>query len=119
MGQIIDIKIPDLGDFKDVRVIEILVSVGEDVSIDQPLLTLESDKATMEIPSPHSGQISALTVKMGDVINSGVVIGQMASSNAAKLTEAEKASAPTIPVTASAAPVPTAVAVSGGADMSC
>jgi dihydrolipoamide dehydrogenase len=119
MGQIIDIKIPDLGDFKDVRVIEILVSVGEDVSIDQPLLTLESDKATMEIPSPHSGQISALTVKMGDVINSGVVIGQMASSNAAKLTEAEKASAPATPVAASAAPVPTAVAVSGGADMSC
>ncbi len=119
MGQIIDIKIPDLGDFKDVRVIEILVSVGEDVSIDQPLLTLESDKATMEIPSPHSGQISALTVKMGDVINSGVVIGQMASSNAAKLTEAEKTSAPATPVAASAAPVPTAVAVSGGADMSC
>jgi dihydrolipoamide dehydrogenase len=119
MGQIIDIKIPDLGDFKDVRVIEILVSVGDDVSIDQPLLTLESDKATMEIPSPHSGQISALTVKMGDVINSGVVIGQMASSSAAKLTEAEKASAPATPVAASAASAPTAVAVSGGADMSC
>ncbi len=119
MGQIIDIRIPDLGDFKDVRVIEILVAVGEDVSIDQPLLTLESDKATMEIPSPHSGQISALSVKIGDVINSGVLIGQMATSTAAKLTEAEKKAVPAASVTVNTATAPIAVAVSGGADMSC
>lgn len=111
MGQIIDIKIPDLGDFKDVRVIEVLVAVGEDVSIDQPLVTLESDKATMEIPSPHSGQISGLTVKVGDIINTGVVIGQMASSTAAKLTEAEKQA----PI---AAPVVTTAPV-GDADLTC
>lgn len=93
MGQIIDIKIPDLGDFKDVRIIELLVSVGEDVSIDQPLMTLESDKATMEIPSPHSGKIESLGAKVGDVVNSGVFVGRMVSSNAAKLTEAEKQTA--------------------------
>lgn len=83
MAQLVEIPIPDLGDFKDVRVIEILVKVGEDVSIDQPLITLESDKATMEIPSPHSGSISALSVKVGDLLNSGNVIGKMALSSAA------------------------------------
>jgi dihydrolipoamide dehydrogenase len=116
MGQIIDIKIPDLGDFKDVRVIEILVSAGEDVSIDQPLITLESDKATMEIPSPHSGKIESLSVKVGDIINTGVVIGKMASSVLAKLTETEKQTAkPAATISTTA----TAIAVSGNADMSC
>jgi dihydrolipoamide dehydrogenase len=117
MGQIIDIKIPDLGDFKDVRVIEVLVAVGEDVAIDQPLITLESDKATMEIPSPHSGKITAMTVKVGDVINTGIIIGQMASSNAAKLTPAEKTIAQ--PQVADSANMPTAIAASGDADMAC
>lgn len=83
MAQLVEIHIPDLGDFKDVRVIEILVKVGEDVSIDQPLITLESDKATMEIPSPHSGSIAGLSVKLGDVLNSGDVMGKMALSSAA------------------------------------
>jgi dihydrolipoamide dehydrogenase len=115
MGQIIDIIIPDLGDFKDVRVIEILVAQGEHVSIDQPLLTLESDKATMEIPSPHSGMIESLNVKVGDVINTGVMIGKMASSAAAKLTEVEKQNA-----LSSAVPIaPEALAVSGDADIHC
>lgn len=117
MGQIIDIKIPDLGDFKDVRVIEILVSAGEDVSIDQPLITLESDKATMEIPSPHSGKIASLSVKVGDIINTGVVIGQMASSSAAKLSEAEKQMAK--PVSETTKNVPSALPVTGDADMRC
>ncbi len=83
MAQLVEIHIPDLGDFKDVRVIEILVKAGEDVSIDQPLITLESDKATMEIPSPHSGSIAALSVKVGDILNSGNVIGKMTLSSAA------------------------------------
>ncbi|HQR96770.1 MAG TPA: FAD-dependent oxidoreductase, partial [Thiotrichales bacterium] len=117
MGQVIDIKIPDLGDFKDVRVIEILVSAGEDVSIDQPLITLESDKATMEIPSPHSGKIASLSVKVGDIINTGVVIGQMASSSAAKLSEAEKQTAK--PASETTKHVPSALPVTGDADMRC
>lgn len=93
MAQLVDIHIPDLGDFKDVRVIEILVKTGESVSIDQPLITLESDKATMEIPSPHSGTIESLSVKVGDVLNSGNVIGKMALSSAsssAKVQVSEK-----------------------------
>ena len=79
----IEIRVPDIGDFKDVPIIEILVSVGETVTKEQSLITVESDKATMEIPSPESGVITSLVVKLGDVINAGVAIGSMEVAAAA------------------------------------
>ncbi len=106
----IEIKVPDIGDFKDVPIIEILVAVGDTVTREQSLITVESDKATMEIPSPESGVITSLVVKLGDVVNSGIAIGSM--EVAAAVSGAAPVSAP-VPVveptkaTALAAPTPT------------
>lgn len=69
-----DVLIPDLGDFKDVPILEILVSEGERVVTEQPLLTLESDKATMEIPSPQAGVIKEIKVNIGDKVSQGSLI---------------------------------------------
>lgn len=77
MSKTIEIKIPDIGDFDNVPVIEVLVSAGDEVEKDQSLITLESEKATMEIPSPEAGTIVSLTVSEGDNVAKGAVIGQM------------------------------------------
>ncbi len=69
------LHVPDIGDFKDVAVIEILVAVGDTVTQEQSLITVESDKASMEIPSSHAGVLKALSVKIGDVVNIGDLIG--------------------------------------------
>ncbi len=87
MSNLTDIRIPDIGDFDDVPVIEVLVQIGDTVDKDQSLITLESDKATMEIPSPAAGVIKALTVKEGDNVAKGAVIGQLEVSEAAAVTE--------------------------------
>src|SRR4249919_335117 len=71
MGTIREISVPDIGDFKDVAVIEILVKPGDAVQVEQSLITVESDKATMEIPSPSAGVVKELRVKMGDKISQG------------------------------------------------
>ncbi len=73
----VDLVIPDIGDLEAVEVIEINVKVGDKVDKDQTLLVLESDKASMDIPSPFAGKISELTVSLGDKVNAGAVIGQM------------------------------------------
>ena len=75
--QTVDIKVPDLGGSDNVEIIEVAVSEGDDVNAEDPLITLESDKASMDVPSPHSGKIVALTVKEGDTVSEGDVIGQM------------------------------------------
>jgi len=74
MGQIVEVKIPDIGDFKDVDVIEVLVKPGDRVEKEASLIALESDKATMEIPSSHSGVVKELRVKVGDKVSQGSVI---------------------------------------------
>ena len=108
----IAIKVPDIGDFKDVPVIELLVKVGDTVAKEQSLLTVESDKATMEIPSPESGVITALSVKLGDVVNSGTLIGAMEVAGAGAAPAAPKAAtpAPAAPAAPASAPAPTATA---------
>lgn len=87
MSKTIDIKIPDIGDFDNVPVIEVLIAAGDSVDKDQSLVTLESDKATMEIPSPHSGEIKSVDVKEGDNVSIGQVIGTMAVEESAAETE--------------------------------
>ena len=69
-----DIQVPDIGDFDEVAVIELLVKVGDTVAVDQSLITVESDKASMEIPSSHAGVVTALKVKLGDKVKQGSVI---------------------------------------------
>ena len=69
-----EIKIPDIGDFTEVEVIELLVAEGDQVAQEDPLLTLESDKATMEIPSPAAGIIKSLQVAVGDKVSEGSVV---------------------------------------------
>ena len=87
----IDIKVPDIGDFDEVTVIELLVKVGDTVKAEQSLITVESDKASMEIPSSHSGVITALSVKMGDKVKEGTVIMTMDVADEAAATAAPAA----------------------------
>ena len=70
----IEIKVPDIGGYESVPVIELLVAVGDTVAKDQGLVTLESDKATMEVPSPAAGVVAELKVKLGDTVAEGAVI---------------------------------------------
>jgi pyruvate dehydrogenase E2 component (dihydrolipoamide acetyltransferase) len=74
MSQLIDIKVPDIGDYKDVPVIEVLVKVGDQVDKEQSIVVLESDKATMDVPSSHSGIVKEVKVKVGDSISEGAVV---------------------------------------------
>ena len=85
----IQVKVPDIGDFKDVAVIEVLVQPGDTVKVEQSLITVESDKASMEIPSSHAGVVKSLAVKLGDTVNEGSVV--------LTLDAAEAAAAPTPP----------------------
>ncbi|GGC86723.1 pyruvate dehydrogenase complex dihydrolipoyllysine-residue acetyltransferase [Vreelandella lutescens] len=75
--QTVDIKVPDLGGSDNVEIIEVAVGAGDEVNAEDTLITLESDKASMDVPSPHSGKIVALSVKEGDTVSEGDVIGQM------------------------------------------
>ncbi|MDP3822330.1 MAG: dihydrolipoyl dehydrogenase [Burkholderiales bacterium] len=123
---LIDIKVPDIGDFKDVAVIELLVKPGDTVKAEQSLLTVESDKASMEIPSSHAGVVKSVAVKVGDVVNEGSVIlsldaeGAAAPAPAPAATPSAPAAAPA-PAKAAAptAPAPAASSYAGGADTEC
>ena len=70
---LVEIKVPDIGDYKNIPVIEILVAAGDTVSAEDPLVTLESDKATMEVPAPVAGVIKELKVKVGDKVSEGKI----------------------------------------------
>jgi pyruvate dehydrogenase E2 component (dihydrolipoamide acetyltransferase) len=93
--RMIDIVIPDIGDFKDVEVVEVIAQVGDEVAKEASLVTLETEKATMEIPSVFAGKITALTVKVGDHVNQGDVIGQMKANVAEAVAEPVVEQAPT------------------------
>ncbi|NYF21491.1 dihydrolipoamide dehydrogenase [Xanthomonas sp. JAI131] len=79
---VIEVKVPDIGDYSEVPVIEVLVAVGDTVKKDQGLLTLESDKATLEVPSAEAGVIKELKVKLGDVLSEGAVIALLETEDA-------------------------------------
>ena len=74
MSNAIDIKVPDIGDFSDVPVIEIFVKPGDSVTAEDPLVSLESDKATMDVPAPRGGVVESIAVKLGDKVSEGSVI---------------------------------------------
>jgi pyruvate/2-oxoglutarate dehydrogenase complex dihydrolipoamide acyltransferase (E2) component len=76
----VDVKVPDLGDFKDVAVIDVLVKAGDTVAVETPLITLETEKAALDVPSPAAGVIAEVTVRTGDRVNTGSVIARLRSS---------------------------------------
>ncbi|HEX6389456.1 MAG TPA: dihydrolipoyl dehydrogenase [Solirubrobacteraceae bacterium] len=78
------VTVPDIGDFTDVPVIEILVAVGDEVQVESPLVTLESDKATMDIPSPVAGKVTELAVAVGDTVSEGDVVAEVAEAEGAE-----------------------------------
>ncbi len=105
----VEVKVPDIGDFKDVEIIELLVKVGDTIAVDQSLLTVESDKASMEIPSSHAGVVKEMKVKLGDKVSQGVLVLLLESSGAAApAVAAAPAPAAAAPAAASA-PAPVAV----------
>lgn len=100
----IDVKVPDIGDFEDIPVIEILVSPGDAVEAEDPLITLESDKATMEVPSPGAGKVVEVLVNIGDKVSEGVAILKLEGEGAGDApAEAPAAAAAVEPAPAEAA----------------
>lgn len=97
----IDIKVPDIGDFSDVPVVEIFVQPGDTVSVEEPLLSLESDKATMDVPSPAAGKVLEVVVAVGDTVSEGALIVKL-ESDAAEAGAATEAAQPEAAAPASA-----------------
>jgi pyruvate dehydrogenase E2 component (dihydrolipoamide acetyltransferase) len=111
MSQTIEVKVPDIGDFKDVPVIEIFVKPGDTVKVEDPLVSLESDKATMDVPSSAAGVVKEVRVKLGDKVAEGsVVVILEASAGAAAPAPQAAAPAPAPAAAAPAAPAPVAAA---------
>ena len=127
MSKLVEVKVPDIGDFKNIPIIEILVKPGDNVQPEDPLIALESDKATMEVPSPAAGVIKELKVKVGDKVSQGTLVLTLdaeaavepaAASASAPAPAPAKAAAPAAPAAAPAA-APTASTFAGGADVDC
>ena len=96
--------VPDIGDFKDVEIIEILVKEGDTIEAEQSLITVESDKASMEIPASAAGRLVKLAVKIGDKVSEGSVIGEVEASGAGAPAPAAAPAAASAPTPAAAAP---------------
>jgi pyruvate dehydrogenase E2 component (dihydrolipoamide acetyltransferase) len=115
----VNVMVPDIGDFKDVAVIEVFVKPGDTIKVEQSLITVESDKASMEIPSSHSGVLKELKVKVGDTVNIGdllaVLEGVAGAAAPAAAPAAASAAATTPAPAAAAAPAPAAASVAAPA----
>jgi pyruvate dehydrogenase E2 component (dihydrolipoamide acetyltransferase) len=106
----VEVHVPDIGDFKDVVVIEVMVKPGDSIKVEQSLITVESDKASMEIPSSHAGVLQELKVKVGDTVNIGDLLAVLAGTASAAAPVAAAVAAPV--AVASAASSPSTVMVS-------
>jgi dihydrolipoamide dehydrogenase len=107
MSDIVEIKVPDIGDFKDVPVIEVLIKVGDVVKAEDSLITLESDKATMDVPSPVAGVVRELLVKPGDKLSEGTLIARLEATGVEKGEGGRAKGEDTPPPTAASPPPPT------------
>jgi dihydrolipoamide dehydrogenase len=123
MSSTIEVKVPDIGDFKNIPIIEILVKPGDSVQPEDPLIALESDKATMEVPSPAAGIIKELKVKVGDKVSQGTLVLTLDAEGTAAAPSPASAAAATKPATpppaAPATAAPSAASFTGGADIEC
>ncbi|QYG06191.1 dihydrolipoyllysine-residue acetyltransferase [Janthinobacterium sp. PAMC25594] len=121
-GGLVEVTVPDIGDFKEVEVIELMVKVGDTIAVEQSLLTVESDKASMEIPSSHAGIVKELKVKVGDKVAKGslVLVVETTGGAAAAAAAPAAAPAPAAPAAAvasapvAAAPAPAAAPAANG-----
>jgi len=102
----VEVKVPDIGDVSEVEVIELMVKVGDTVKVDQSLITVESDKASMEIPSSHAGVIKELKVKLGDKVKEGTLVLVLEADAAAAAPASTPAAAAPAPAAAAPAPAP-------------
>ncbi|MBX9818394.1 MAG: FAD-dependent oxidoreductase, partial [Burkholderiaceae bacterium] len=123
---IVEIKVPDIGDLDEVAVIELLVKVGDTIKAEQSLITVESDKASMEIPASEGGMVKEIKVKLGDKVKQGTVVVLLEAVGAAaapvsaqKSAPVPAVAAPAAPVSVAAAPAPTASSFGGSADLEC
>src|SRR3954451_17297471 len=94
---LVEVKVPDIGDFKDVEDIELLVKPGDTVKAEQSLITVESDKASMEIPSSHAGVVKELKVKLGDKVKEGSLVLVLETTGAAAAPPAPAAAPASTP----------------------
>src|SRR3990172_6179649 len=108
MSQTIEVKVPDIGDFKGIPIIEVLVKPGDSVQAEDPLITLESDKATMDIPAPVAGVVKELKVKVGDKVSEGNVVMTLETAAVQPVATAQPAAASATPP-AIPAPAPRSV----------
>ena len=104
MPEALQVRVPGLGEFSDVEVVEIAVSAGDEVAAGDPLITLETDKAAMDVPSPVAGQVLALKVAVGDKVNEGDVIAELEDTGEPQAAEAEAAADKAAAPPAAAAP---------------
>src|SRR4249920_2236826 len=95
MSKLVEVKVPDIGDFKNIPIIEILVKPGDNVQPEDPLIALESDKATMDVPSPAAGVIKELKVKVGDKVSEGTLVLTLEETAAAQAPATKPAPAGT------------------------
>src|SRR6218665_3170293 len=110
---LVEIKVPDIGDFESVSVIELLVKVGDTIKPEQSLITVESDKASMEIPASQGGVVKELKVKLGDAVKQGSVVLLVEAAGAAAPATAPAAGPKTT------APTPAAASFGGSTDLDC
>jgi pyruvate dehydrogenase E2 component (dihydrolipoamide acetyltransferase) len=111
-AHLIEVKVPDIGDFAEVTVIELLVKPGDSIKAEQSLITVESDKASMEIPASHAGVVKEIRVKLGDKVKEGSVVLMLeAAAGASAAPASEPVSAPAqTSAPAAASPAPAALA---------
>jgi pyruvate dehydrogenase E2 component (dihydrolipoamide acetyltransferase) len=112
---IVEVKVPDIGDFKEVEVIELMVKPGDTIKVDQSLVTVESDKASMEIPSSHAGVVKEIKIKVGDKVAEGSLVLVLETADAAAPAEAPAVAAPAPAAAAAAAAAPAAAPAAAGA----
>ena len=120
MSQIVEVKVPDIGDFDTVPIIELFVKAGDSIKVDDAICTLESDKATMDVPSSAAGVVKEVLVALGDKVGEGSVLIKVEAAGAAATAAAAPAAAPAVAAPA-AAPVaaPAAASHGGSADIEC
>ena len=116
---LIEVKVPDIGDFSDVPVIDLFVKVGDPIKVDDAIATLESDKATMDVPSTVAGTVREVLIQLGSKVSEGVVLIKVEAGAAAAAAPVSAPPATSTATAAPAAPAPVAASHAGGADLEC
>ncbi|HRH15199.1 MAG TPA: dihydrolipoyl dehydrogenase [Azonexus sp.] len=119
MSQLIEVKVPDIGDFADVPVIDLFVKVGDSIKVDDAIATLESDKATMDVPSTVAGTVKDVLIQLGSRVSEGAVLIKVEAGAAAAVAPVCAPAAASTAAAAPAAATPVAASHAGGADLEC